>query len=761
MIRRSRDKSLSCVATLLFLSLFFPGSTLSQSLFPQDRSLDRRRIGLTRSVLDEMRNSYAQRSSSGSRTSTFLLSLERMKADFRTALTRPGKDFVSVSGYQYCSKAVSAMGILSAYGDEEAGSLGKDALLAAVRPFDGASVNLAEAPSVLNDRNQDYARRIKAFNRLQESGERSMFISRGDPIYLEVGQLSVCLGVGYDWFYQRLSPGERESAEGAMREILLWSNNLNESFFGTTAIAAQKESNWNAIMNGGSGALALSALADVSGFSCTSILAAPPTPLARRGQTTDTLARERICQAIVGLRSYLNAFTDSGTYAEGSSYWNYGMTNFSLFTDSVRTVLARNELWDWYSEKLRKGAEFQKQLYFDSDSFWASEPRNPSLISVYSFSDAPSALVPSSYPFLSIARQAASPMLRGFGLKVFAQQQKNEDASLYSPGRLWATHGSDWSRVFASLFLPDEALPSNSSARLSTFSSNDHRFDVGIQKTSPSVDSWSVYEKGGAALENHSHLDSGSFVLRVGSDSWFSDLGPEHGLAGYPEGYWTLPGDDTYTLGLRYFRKNDLSHNLVTIANRPLNIEGRAFIVSQSEGLTASDQAPYSRVDWDTSSLYWPVASRSSRSFILTQRGRYSSLDVIDTFEFAAVPPTNAEGALATWRGVSCGTDNQTVESTVLSSLGVPSIRLRRATNGVLQGLLVQAVQPSAPRLLVTAADPNSNPRIQASSLPVTQNTNPNCLLLELIAEPKHLRSLGDGRYSLQFVVRIQKELVN
>ncbi|MFN8389221.1 MAG: hypothetical protein U0136_02920 [Bdellovibrionota bacterium] len=221
------------------------------------------RIGLNAEAIGRVRALAADRNSI-SEESVFLRSLPTMKTVFASRSAAAGQDFKAALGYQYCSKSLTVLATLAAVGDADASATGAKLLLQITTPFAGSGVSSENAKSIALDRSRPYAQRIAALNLLRESG-MPVSPSRGDPIYLESSMLETCLALGYDWFSGELSTAQRAIVEKAVKEMLLWSNNIDSEFFAESAPVAQRESNWNAVMNGGSGLLGIAALDSVAG----------------------------------------------------------------------------------------------------------------------------------------------------------------------------------------------------------------------------------------------------------------------------------------------------------------------------------------------------------------------------------------------------------------------------------------------------------------------------------------------------------------
>lgn len=707
------------------------------------------RIVSTPSALTRLRNVLLDTSAQVTPALSFLQLLPQSIPVFRAKVNAATDDFKNAGGYSYCSKTISSMGLLSLLGNREAGEIAKLSLLRAAEPFTRPLSGLgSESNADVANTALPYARRIRTYNLLRAKGESVDLPSRGDPIYLETGMMASCLAIGLDWLSPTMTSAERTIAETAAKEVLVWSNNIDSSFFSLGSPPQQRDSNWNAVMNGGSGLLALASTSSTEGLRCNKILSSPRSPSDRQNATLDENARERVCQAIVGLRFFKNAFTDSGGYPEGPTYWLYGMQQISLFLSTLERGFGRTDLDSTLSDVLARSGEMMLTLLNQDDDFWESELSAVSRIGVYSFADSPRAIVPSAWPFQFLALKASNQRFANFAWSALNQQATNE--IVHSP-KLWAEHSADWSRIFTLFFPPSGTPYLPPFQRTTSFSSSDHQFDIVALRARGMGPVWTLLQKGGSVQQPHAHLDSGSFVLRIGNADWFSDLGAELLPSGaYPPGYFSLPTPPRYTLGLRYFRKNDLSHNLVTLASRPMNPEGSAALLKIEQGTNPSDGAPFGRAIWDTSTLYSPEMSRASRSMTLTDRGRYTSLDVLDALQLAGSNSPSQSEAVAVWRALTCLPNSPEANITT----DIPQqVRIRHSAN---ESLHLSVIQPEKASIRVLPADPNSVPSLKKTAANENESSNASCSLIEITATGADIQQTADGR-QLVFLIRLTR----
>lgn len=734
------------------------------STFPKDRSLERRRIGLTRQSWEKLQQINSRPPTSPEISKKLLKLLQYYKEPFQKKSSNLGIDFTSVGGYTWCSKAITSLGILGILGDTQALTTAKEILLAAVSPLNQIRPKLSDANAILTNNELDDAIRIIALNVLHESGVTDKFITRGNNIYLETGERSTCIGIGYDWLYPYLNNEEKRLTENALKEILLWSANINESFFSNNSNPAQKHSNWNPIMNGGSGIASIAALNEGTSLNCNEILARKNNAYTRSVGTLNSLAELQFCNSAKGIEGYWEGFTNAGICTEGPTYWSYGMESYTLFTDTAFQIIKYSDLSKFNNIK-EKSALAQNILLFKDSPFWTGRPnsvwedRRDFLVNseFFNYSDSSPGSPPSSYPFLSIG--TSNLKLANLGRKVLARQIEND-----SEVALWPNYPSDWTRIF-SLFLDiDPETNELSTDTLTAITTPDHKLDFSQISAKSNNGLWVTSVKGGKATENHSHLDSSSISLRIGQTTWFSDLGLEWRIGdGYPKNYFTLPlkpeyATPQYLLGLSYFRKNDLSHNLVSLAGKPFNIDKSAKLISWRHGINSPDNSPFREVKWDTSELYSPEVISSERMLRLFERGSDTTLNIYDKLNFNS-PPEDRSKAIANWHITHCppAISNARSQAQILKIAGRSTVKLEiTIPNKPSQYLNLTAYEPTGANFEITPANPNTNLSIRKTAPNVVENENTDCLLISLAGRGRDLIETSLG-HTLNFTIRAEQ----
>ena len=124
--------------------------------------------------------------------------------------------------------------------------------------------------------------------------------------FLDVGEMTMALAIGYDWLYQQLSPASRRAIETAILE-----KGFTPSFDSHWNGFLKANNNWSQVCNGG---LAYGAIAlwDVN----------------------PEMSRTIINRSIEKVTPQMGHYAPDGAYPEGVGYWEYG-TSFNVMMISA------------------------------------------------------------------------------------------------------------------------------------------------------------------------------------------------------------------------------------------------------------------------------------------------------------------------------------------------------------------------------------------------------------------------------------------
>lgn len=147
----------------------------------------------------------------------------------------------------------------------------------------------------------EYARRA-----VDEMLAASSFTDWNPSHFLDVGEMTMALSIGYDWLYDRMSVEERNTIAAAIIEKgLKPALNASDAWFYDTEI------NWNSVCNAGMvyGALAV-------------------------WEEAPEFCRDMLEKSLKSKQLAYNAYSEDGGFPEGYNYWGYG-TSFQIMMEAV------------------------------------------------------------------------------------------------------------------------------------------------------------------------------------------------------------------------------------------------------------------------------------------------------------------------------------------------------------------------------------------------------------------------------------------
>lgn len=398
----------------------------------------------------------------------------------------------------------------------------------------------------------------------QEMLKAASFSDWNPSHYLDVGEMTMALAIGYDWVYPRLSPASRETIKTAIIEKGLKPSLDPEQEKNNWWIVT--DNNWGQVCHAGMTFGALAVHEDQS-----------------------EMANKVINRAIDKITIPMEAYGPDGAYPEGIGYWGYGTSFNVMFLSAIEKAYNSDFGLSQTPGFLKTGTYSQQMI-------------TPAL-NAFCYSD--------------------NGMGAGFNNSVFWFYSKTQDPSLlylqkrlyendtkkgYLQGRLlpavmiWGA-GSD-----APLANPVEP------AQLAWMGKGPN--PVAAFRTSWS-DPNAIYLgfKTGAARVNHGHMDVGSFFMESDGVKWGMDLGSEDYNSLETKGV-LIWGNQRWDV----FRYNNFCHNVLTLNEKLHNPRGYATIEKYSDapGLMLATS--------DLSEVYTGVAQNVKRGVALVDK-RYVLID--------------------------------------------------------------------------------------------------------------------------------------
>ena len=363
----------------------------------------------------------------------------------------------------------------------------------------------------------------------QEMLKAASFSDWNPSHFLDVGEMTMALGVGYDWLYPALSEASRRT----IREAIV-KKGFKPSYDTAYNWFVDAEHNWNQVCNGG---LAFGAIAVA--------------------ESEPEWAQKIIDRAIDKVRLPMRHYAPDGAYPEGPGYWGYGTLFNVLLIGGLESTFGTDYGLSQMPGFMQTGT-YEMQMvsplikhfnYMDnsyepessSAPFWFySKTQDPSVlcqqVSILQRDTAKKYLKDRVLPAMLIWG-AGAPME-----KAVAPQET-----------FWAGRGNTPECVIRSGWGDPNA-----------------RF-VGVKLGSPSI--------------NHGHMDVGSFVFEADGVRWAIDLGSED--------YNTTEtrGVDLWNMAQQsqrwdVFRYNNRSHNTLTFNDKLQRVNGSAQII-ESDSATA------------------------------------------------------------------------------------------------------------------------------------------------------------------------------
>ena len=388
--------------------------------------------------------------------------------------------------------------------------------------------------------------------------------------FLDVGEMTMALAIGYDWLYEKLPKQTKEIVEKAIIEKgLLPSYDKRYNWF------LRAVHNWNQVCNAGMtfGALAI------------------------WDKETD-LARKTINRAIETIKIPMEHYAPEGAYPEGISYWDYGTSFNALFLSAVEKAF---------------GTDFElgQMPGFLKTGEYVLHMVSPSLRN-FAYSD-------------NSQKAAMSPAMFWFC-------DKTKDASiLYNQARLYQRDGKE--RILKDRLAP-AMLIWGASASLSKIQEPDQLVwkaqgdnPVCLMRSSWS-DTSGVYVgvKLGSPSVNHGHMDIGSFVFEANGVLWGMDMGGENYNQLETKGVdlWNRKsGSQRWDV----YRYNNRTHNTLSFNRKYQYVEGKAQIDKYSE------LAEHMYVVSDLTSVYEGQVKNVKRAVSLVDKKYVVVEDLIETNE--------------------------------------------------------------------------------------------------------------------------------
>jgi hypothetical protein len=324
--------------------------------------------------------------------------------------------------------------------------------------------------------------------------------------FLDVGEMTAALAIGYDWLHDAMTPDQREAIETAIVELGLQAGLRH---YETKYWWTRKDNNWNQVCNGGMilGALAI-------------------------GNQQPELAKQIMQYALKSTEHGLSVYDPDGAYPEGPGYWKYGTVYTSLTIASLQTALGHD--FDMHKTPgLDRTCDFRMHTISPLGSYFN-----------YADCSAGAGITPAVF---QLAKTFDRPRYS------WAHRARLNEAVAAS-GEIEPSKQDRYFPLEIVFYDPRGSDPSSEQLPLDSFFPSQQ--DI-VTMRSAWGDNQAAYVgfKGGDNQASHGHLDIGSFVYDWGGVRWALELGGDN---------YNMPG---YFRANRwkYFRLINAGHNTLVI----------------------------------------------------------------------------------------------------------------------------------------------------------------------------------------------------
>jgi hypothetical protein len=383
--------------------------------------------------------------------------------------------------------------------------------------------------------------------------------------YLDVGEMTLALAVGYDWLYDTLSPESRATIRDAILKKgvrVPWDTPKYSGW-------QKAHNNWGQVCHAGMVAGALVTWED-----------------------DPELAAKTIHNALRNVPLSMRAYAPKGSYPEGPGYWVYG-TSFNVVLIAELETFFGTDFGLTLAPGFSTTAEFVLQAYGPSGQF-------------FNYADGGSRRGP----------QAA--------MQWFAKRYDrpdwllNEDDVLREHLPHMGTEksaGGQGDRLLALGMLWMVPEPEELDVKLPLNWSSEGHVPITVHRTSwTDPNATYVGFKAGSPSAPHGNMDAGSFVLDADGIRWAIDLGAEgyHGIESRGMNLWSSAQDSDRW---KIFRQCNAGHNTLVIDGALQHARGTAKVVK------FSDDPAFPHSVADLSEVYKDQVKKAFRGIALLPSG--------------------------------------------------------------------------------------------------------------------------------------------
>ncbi len=349
--------------------------------------------------------------------------------------------------------------------------------------------------------------------------------------FLDVGEMTTAVAIGYDWLFHELDKESKQIIKTALIE-----KGLKQSLNGKHTWFVKSNNNWNQVCHGG---MVLGSLAIM--------------------EDEPELAAQLIARAIKHTPHAVKLYAPHGAYPEGPGYWTYG-TSYTVLTIAALESALGSDF----------GLSKQKGLMESSDYY--QQVSGPfGLFFNYSDAGYRDGVCPIMYWF---ARKREKPSLLWREKQTLPEMLERE-ADVSTHHFRFFPLLLIWSQGFEGVTKPEK-----------NYWRGDGKTPIGLHRSGwQDANQIFVGIKGGTPSANHAHMDIGSFVFDAHGERWVTDLGGEHYHRVESAGV-RLWGRDQDAQRWDIFRHNNKSHNTLVVNGEKQRVKGSGEIIKHTEQAT-------------------------------------------------------------------------------------------------------------------------------------------------------------------------------
>lgn len=447
----------------------------------------------------------------------------------------------------------------------------------------------------------------------------SAFTDWNPTHFLDVGEMTMAMAIGYDWLYGYLSPEDRKTISDAIYEKgFRAADNPRHAWF------YERQNNWNQVCNAG---LVFGALATY--------------------ENNPEESQRIIEKAVVTNRPALESYAPDGGYPEGFMYWGYG-TAFQILMSAALESALGSDAGMSEAPGFLESARFIQYMTAPSGN-------------CFCFSDSPS-------------RVLCNMMMYWCAGKL------KDDSILWLENRYIENMPEDFSETAGAWFAEYRLLPAlmifGSDPALAEVREPEGNYWVsgGITPVFIYRGGWNSPDdtylgiKGGSASAPHAHMDAGSFVYEKDGVRWSMDLGMQSYITLESRGVDLWNGNQD---GQRWdvFRLSNPAHSTLTMNGQRHRVDGYAPIteVYRSNGRKGASV--------DLTTTFGDLTEKTVRTLTLDRDDNLTVVDRIcngkDSLEVTWIMTTPADAEITGDKTIRLSKDGKFMDLTVESGQDV------------------------------------------------------------------------------------------